>query len=143
MGHHAADAIYAGTRDVPPRALRTLGYIEMCQRNPGMQGAVRAYDHHQAALWSARRNPPLSYATASWYDDSGATASGYHAGMGVANKTLPFGTKVLFSYGGRQVTAVVDDRGPFIDGREWDLNQNVAGALGFSGVDTVGYRIGG
>jgi hypothetical protein len=29
------------------------------------------------------------------------------------------------------------DPGPYVGGREWDLNQNLAGALGFSGVDTV------
>ena len=57
--------------------------------------------------------------------------------LGVANQTLPCGTKVTFRYGGRTVTAVVDDRGPFVGGREWDLNQNTAGALGFGGVGTV------
>jgi rare lipoprotein A len=74
---------------------------------------------------------------ASWYDDSGGTACGFHATMGVANRTLPCGTHVTFEYGGHQVAAVVDDRGPFVDGRDWDLNQNTAAALGFSGVDTV------
>jgi rare lipoprotein A (peptidoglycan hydrolase) len=39
--------------------------------------------------------------------------------------------------GGRTVTAVVDDRGPYVGGRQWDLNQNTAGALGFGGVGTV------
>jgi rare lipoprotein A (peptidoglycan hydrolase) len=48
---------------------------------------------------------------------------------------------VLFNYGGHAVMAVVDDRGPYVGGRTWDLNQNVAGALGFSGVQTVGYRL--
>ena len=42
-----------------------------------------------------------------------------------------------FRYGGRSVTATVDDRGPFVAGRTWDLNQNVAAALGFGGVGTV------
>ena len=74
---------------------------------------------------------------ASWYDDSAGTACGFHATMGVANRTLPCGTHVTFVYGGHQVTAVVDDRGPFVDGRDWDLNQNTAAALGFGGVDTV------
>jgi rare lipoprotein A (peptidoglycan hydrolase) len=44
---------------------------------------------------------------------------------------------VTFRYGGNTVTATVDDRGPYAGGREWDLNQNTAGALGFNGVDTV------
>lgn len=74
---------------------------------------------------------------ASVYDDSGATACGFHATMGVANKTLPCGTHVTIAYGAHKVTAVVDDRGPFVDGRDWDLNQNTAAALGFGGVDTV------
>ena len=74
---------------------------------------------------------------ASWYDDAGQTACGFHATYGVANKVLPCGTKVTFQYHGRTVTATVDDRGPFVAGRDWDLNQNTAGALGFGGVDTV------
>jgi len=74
---------------------------------------------------------------ASWYDDAGGTASGFHATFGVANRTLPFGTKVMFRYGARTVTAVVDDRGPFVSGRDWDLDQNTAAALRFSGVGTV------
>jgi rare lipoprotein A len=74
---------------------------------------------------------------ASWYNDGGSTACGFHAGFGVANKTLPCGTKVTFMYGGRTVTAVVDDRGPFVAGRTWDLNQNTAAALGVGGVASV------
>jgi hypothetical protein len=74
---------------------------------------------------------------ASWYEDGGATACGFHAGYGVANKSLPCGTKVTFRYGGRTVTATVDDRGPYVGGRTWDLNQNTAAALGFAGVATV------
>jgi hypothetical protein len=74
---------------------------------------------------------------ASWYEDGGATACGFHATMGVANRSLPCGTKVTFRYGGDQVTAVVDDRGPYVGGREWDLNQNTASALGFGGVGTL------
>ena len=79
----------------------------------------------------------LHPALASWYDDAGNTACGFHAGLGVANRTLPCGTKVAFQYGGRTVTAVVDDRGPYVGGREWDLNQTTAAALGFGGVGTV------
>jgi hypothetical protein len=74
---------------------------------------------------------------ASWYDDGGNTACGFHARLGVANRSLPCGTKVMLRYGGRTVTAVVDDRGPYAGGREWDLNQNTASALGFGGVGTV------
>lgn len=74
---------------------------------------------------------------ASWYEDGGNTACGFHAYYGVANLSLPCGSKVSFMSGGRSVTAVVDDRGPYVGGRTWDLNQNTAGALGMSGVQTV------
>ncbi|MDQ6744730.1 MAG: RlpA-like double-psi beta-barrel domain-containing protein, partial [Actinomycetota bacterium] len=48
----------------------------------------------------------FSQSGASWYDDGGATACGFHAFYGVANKSLPCGTRVTFRYGGRSVTAV-------------------------------------
>jgi hypothetical protein len=79
----------------------------------------------------------FSQSVASWYEDGGSTACGYHAYYGVANLSLPCGTKVTFIYGGRSVTATVDDRGPYVGGRTWDLNQNTAGALGFGGVGDV------
>ena len=88
-------------------------------------------------LARAGRVTQFNESVASWYDDAGNTACGFHAGMGVANKALPCGTRVTFHYGGHTVTAVVDDRGPYVGGREWDLNQNTAGALGFNGVATV------
>jgi len=91
----------------------------------------------------APATPPMSYAVASWYyDTAGQTACGYHAVYGVASPYLACGTRVMFSYHGRSITAVVDDRGPFVAGRSWDLNQTLAQALGFSGVDTVAYHIG-
>ena len=77
-------------------------------------------------------------AVASWYYDAGlATGCGFNARYGVANTTLPCGTKVQFRYGGRTVMATVDDRGPYVSGRTWDLGQSTAGALGFQGVGTI------
>jgi hypothetical protein len=89
------------------------------------------------ALHGAGKVTTFNESVASWYDDGGSTACGFHAGYGVANKSLPCGAKVTFRYGGRTVTATVDDRGPYVGGRTWDLNQNTAGALGFGGVGTV------
>jgi rare lipoprotein A len=76
-------------------------------------------------------------AGASWYYDAGNTACGFHAYYGVANRTLPCGAQVALRYDGRSVTATVDDRGPYVAGRDWDLNQNTAAALGFGGVGTI------
>jgi rare lipoprotein A len=78
----------------------------------------------------------------SWYDDAGSTACGFHAGDGVASRTLPCGTKIHLRNGQRSVTATVDDRGPYVYSREFDLNQNTAAALGFDGVGTVDASIG-
>jgi rare lipoprotein A (peptidoglycan hydrolase) len=61
--------------------------------------------------------PPLQTAEASWYDDSGSTACGFHEYFGVANRTLPCGTKVTFFYRDTAIKAMVDDRGPFVYSR--------------------------
>lgn len=79
----------------------------------------------------------LAPIVASWYYDAGNTACGFHATYGVANKTLPCGTKVTLSYGGRTVVATVDDRGPYVYGRTFDLNQDTARYLGMWGVGQV------
>jgi rare lipoprotein A (peptidoglycan hydrolase) len=61
--------------------------------------------------------------------------------LGVANKTLPCGTKVLFQYGSRAIEVKVIDRGPYIAGREWDLTAATAVALHFPGLGPVRWRI--
>ena len=66
-----------------------------------------------------------------------ATACGFQAHYGVANRTLPCGTKVRFRNGSHEVTATVDDRGPFVSGRTWDLGLNTRDALGFVGVGSI------
>jgi rare lipoprotein A (peptidoglycan hydrolase) len=93
--------------------------------------------HHRTVKRHALRVVQMTPAIASWYYDEGNTACGFHAEYGVANKTLPCGTKVMLRYGGRSVTATVDDRGPFIYGRSFDLDQRTASALGMWGVATV------
>ncbi len=94
-------------------------------------------DRNTPASRDAGRVTTFRPSLASWFTDGGATACGFHTHYGVANKSLPCGTKVTFRYGGRSVTATVEDRGPYVGGREWDLNQNTAAALGFGGVGTV------
>ena len=56
---------------------------------------------------------------------------------GVANKSLPCGTKVTLQYGNRTVVARVIDRGPYIAGRDWDLTEQTKKDLGFGGVGVV------
>src|SRR3954454_18196027 len=53
--------------------------------------------------------------------------------LGVANKTLPCGTKVNLRYHGRSVRVPVVDRGPYVGGREYDLTAATKQKLGFRG----------
>src|ERR1700733_8578171 len=53
--------------------------------------------------------------------------------VGVANRTLPCGTLVKFSYKGRVATVPVIDRGPYAhNGAQWDLTSEAARALGMT-----------
>jgi rare lipoprotein A (peptidoglycan hydrolase) len=54
--------------------------------------------------------------------------------IGVANKNLPCGTNVTFTYGTKTVTATVIDRGPYRKGYAWDLTKKAAKRLGFLAV---------
>ena len=54
--------------------------------------------------------------------------------IGVANKTLPCGTRVVFGYQGRWVRAKVIDRGPYTKGVSWDLTRATADRLDFTSV---------
>ncbi len=62
--------------------------------------------------------------------------------LGVANKTLPCGTEVIFLYDNRAVRVPVIDRGPYIAGREWDLSGAAAEALHFPGLGPIRWRLG-
>jgi rare lipoprotein A (peptidoglycan hydrolase) len=76
---------------------------------------------------------------ASWYgvhDAGRPTASGAPFdpnAMRIANTTLPFGTWVRIRNlrNGREAVAMVDDRGPFVDGRILDATPAVARQLGY------------
>jgi rare lipoprotein A len=47
-----------------------------------------------------------------------------------ASRTLPFGTRLLVRYRDRIVVVRVNDRGPYVDGRDLDLSEGAAAALG-------------
>ena len=64
-------------------------------------------------------------------------------GFTAAHRTLPFGTRLMVSYHGRSVQVVVNDRGPYVGGRELDLSRAAAEYLGLTkvGVDWVNYTV--
>ena len=76
---------------------------------------------------------------ASYYgNESGSrTASGQRFNqnaMTCAHRSLPFGTKLRVTHGGRSVVVTVNDRGPFIRGRVLDLSTGAARAVGLTGA---------
>jgi hypothetical protein len=83
-------------------------------------------------------------AVATWYGPGlygRHTACGQvlsHAIMGVAHRTLPCGTPVELSLGGRTITVPVIDRGPFTSGVRYDLTSAAAQALGLTRTATIG-----
>ena len=79
---------------------------------------------------------------ASFYgNESGSeTASGQRFNenaMTCAHRSLPFGTKLRVSHGGRSIVVTVNDRGPFVRGRVLDLSTAAARALGIEGLGQV------
>jgi rare lipoprotein A len=63
------------------------------------------------------------------------TASGQRFNQGAmtaAHRSLPFGTKLRVTHGGRSVVVTVNDRGPFIRGRVLDLSKGAASAIGLT-----------
>jgi rare lipoprotein A len=81
---------------------------------------------------------------ASFYYHGTRTASGERFnpnGLTAAHKTLPFGTmlRLVNRSNGKTVTVRVNDRGPFIKGRELDVSRGAASALGMlgSGIATL------
>lgn len=64
-------------------------------------------------------------------------------GYTAAHKTLPLGTQLMVNYGGRSVQVTVNDRGPYVGGRDLDLSQGAAEYLGLTaaGVDYVSYDV--
>jgi rare lipoprotein A len=83
------------------------------------------------------------YAQASWY---GPGLYGNHLGcggrlgystIGVANKSLPCGTRLTLRHGGHRLRVRVIDRGPYVAGREFDLTAATARKLGFHGHGAI------
>lgn len=91
---------------------------------------------------------PLRTAAASWYGGPAMwgrqTACGQTlrpSTLGVAHKSLPCGTTVKFVYHGHVLVTQVIDRGPYVNGRSWDLTQAASEALDFEGVGQLRYAV--
>ena len=57
--------------------------------------------------------------------------------LGVANRSLPCGTRVTLRYRSHTVTVRVIDRGPYVGGREYDLTAATKNRLRFGSTGTL------
>ena len=62
--------------------------------------------------------------------------------LGVANKSLPCGTKVTFRHNGRVLRVPVIDRGPYVAGRTWDLSRGLCDYLDHCYTGSIEWRWG-
>ena len=78
------------------------------------------------------RDPEVSFYGPGFYGKRTACGLAYTTTiMGVAHRTLPCGTRVQFKNpaNGKVITVPVIDRGPYVDGRQWDLSGAACTAL--------------
>lgn len=113
--------------------------------------ATATVDSHPGDVYLISAYMPRQYlssgqtftAVSSWYGpgfNGRTTASGQvfnEDDFTCASRTLPFGTVLALTRGDRRVIVYVNDRGPYIAGRDLDLSKAAASALGFSGVASV------
>jgi rare lipoprotein A len=105
-------------------------------RDNGIKNPDRIYPG-QKLLIRKDKNPGSQEVTASWYGADyhlKPTASGERFDMykdTLAHKTLPLGTEVRLTNpkNGVRVVAKINDRGPFISGRDVDLSYGLARKL--------------
>ena len=81
---------------------------------------------------------------ASWYgaESGNRTANGERfdgSSLTAAHRTLPFGAKLRVTYRGKSVTVRINDRGPYVKGRQLDLSRAAAAKIGMvnAGVAAV------
>ena len=62
-------------------------------------------------------------------------------GYTAAHRTLPLGTRLLVSYGGESVRVIVNDRGPYVAGRDLDLSLAAAREIGLTAPGAAPVRV--
>lgn len=83
---------------------------------------------------------------ATWYQEGKKTANGEKFdpdGFTAASRTLPFGTILKLTNIKTNETAIVriNDRGPFVKGRDLDVSRGVAKTLGFFKTGTAKLKL--
>lgn len=147
MAAHAGKAAWAGTRTPTRHDWHVLLFIARCQHNSHASSFVHAMYRGFAKANAHRRweasHPWSDPVTASWFDDGGGTSCGTHYTYGFATlrSDIPCGMTIeMIGPSGVLVAATREDSGPYVAGREFDLNPGLRDALGCGGLCSVRWR---
>ena len=117
------------------RSILTLAVLALVAAAAHAQSADRLTPGGRRAEANTSRGV-ASYYHASLHGRPTANGERYnHYGLSVAHRSLPFGTllRVEAPHSGRRVLVRVNDRGPFIQGRQLDLSGAAADELQMRG----------
>lgn len=105
------------------------------------RSTVVSHRHRSLSTNREAMSPPEPFQSkdglASFYSEGSGTASGEKFDgrqLTAAHRTLPFGTRLRVTNvsNGRSVTVRINDRGPFVRGRDVDVSYSAAKTLGIT-----------
>ncbi len=145
-GHHTVEIDVNGKRVKEVRTASDGHYATKWRpESPGVykvkaivKGAGSSPVSSHAKRLNAYRSVQASYYGPGLYGNGVACGGTLTPGkLGVANKTLPCGTKVTLHHGSKTVTVPVIDRGPYSGNREYDLTSATKNKLGYVGIGPI------
>jgi rare lipoprotein A (peptidoglycan hydrolase) len=90
---------------------------------PKVEPIIVATETAKTSTSGFKYDPEVSWYGPNFYGKRTACGHAYTKTiLGVAHRSLPCGTLVTFMWKGRIRTVPVIDRGPYVDGRQWDLS---------------------
>ena len=132
----AVTFVLGGVTEVSARARHHFHHMSRDTDEPS-----KAKDWRDANAMAPASGHSFSGVASFYGNESGSqTASGQRFNenaMTCAHRSLPFGTKLRVTHGGKSVVVTVNDRGPFVRGRVLDLSTAAARALGIEGLGQV------
>lgn len=160
-GRRIARGIFRGHSELSQRVYPRVRHLEICQQSRTHQRKLRRFvgweywHHKKRVLAHIQKASPVevsapsepvtttSSGIASYYDLTGTTSCGQpdaQVGYSFASLFLPCGTQVEMC-AERCVTATMDDHGPYVAGRIFDLNVALKDALGCPDLCDVRYKV--
>ena len=126
----------ARARKLAIRSMLTVGAVAALMASGASASEAKGRKHWRNAQGAVTTSGSFSGKASYYGSESGArTASGARynpGGLTAAHRSLPFGTKLRVTHGGRSVVVTVNDRGPFVRGRVLDLSKGAAQAIGLT-----------